>query len=175
MLRRTLLTLAVAALLRGEVVDRIAVRVGNRVITASEVDLRVRLAAFQNREKVEMTAARRKEAAGQLVDQRLVEREMALGHYPRLEAEKRALLLPAYVAQNFGGDAGALGASLAAYGLTAGELEEDLARQADLLTFLGLRFRLNDDTGKSDADLDVWLRDQRARTAVDYLQKELAP
>ncbi len=173
---RTLLYLGVVALLaQAEIVDRIAIRVGNKIITASEVELRVRLAAFQNHEKAETTAANRREAARQLVDQRLVEREMELGHYPRLEAEKRARLLPAYAAQFYSSDAGALGAALANYGITPAELEEDLARQADLLTFLGLRFRINEDVGKADADLDVWVRDQRGRTVIEYLQKELAP
>src|SRR5207237_1154757 len=37
--------------------------------------------------------------------------------------------------------AAAMGRALAAYGLTARDLEDDLARQEDLLTFLNLRFR----------------------------------
>ena len=158
-----------------EVVDRTSVRVGTRIIASSEIDLRVRLAAFQNREKVEMSVVRRREAARQLIDQRLVEREMELGHYPRLEAAQRAPLLIVYAAQAFSGDVGALGAALASYGITPAELEEDLARQADLLTFLGLRFRINDETRKGDEDLESWIQDQRRRTVIEYLQRELAP
>lgn len=174
-MRGLILFAAMAMLMRAEVVDRISVRVGNRIITSSEIELRVRLAAFQNREKVEMTAERRREAARQLIDQRLVEREMELGHYPRLQAEKRALLLPSYAAQAFAGDAGAMGALLATYGIALSELEEDLARQADLLTFLGLRFRINDETPKGDEDLEAWIKDQRGRIVIEYLQRELAP
>ncbi len=174
-MRHLILFAAMAMLMGAEVVDRISVRVGKRIITSSEIELRVRLAAFQNREKVEMTPERRKDAARQLIDQRLVEREMELGHYPRLEAGKRALLLPAYAAQAFQGDAGALGRALASSGIAPSELEEDLARQADLLTFLGLRFRINDETPKGDEDLEAWVKDQRGRVVIEYLQRELAP
>lgn len=169
-----LLLLGVVAV-SAEVVDRTSVRVGTRIIASSEIDLRVRLAAFQNREKVEMSVVRRREAARQLIDQRLVEREMELGHYPRLDAAQRAPLLIVYAAQAFSGDVGALGAALASYGITPAELEEDLARQADLLTFLGLRFRINDETRKGDEDLEGWIQDQRRRTVIEYLQRELAP
>src|SRR2546425_1258481 len=75
------------------IVDRVAVSVGNRVITQSEVELRVRLSAFQNGVKPEITLAARKEAAGRLLDQKLVEREMNLGNYPRLNDEGRQQLL----------------------------------------------------------------------------------
>ncbi|NDJ12953.1 MAG: hypothetical protein EBY17_17430 [Acidobacteriia bacterium] len=169
-----LLLLGVVAV-SAEVVDRTSVRVGTRIIASSEIDLRVRLAAFQNREKVEISVVRRREAARQLIDQRLVEREMELGHYPRLDAAQRAPLLIVYAAQAFGGDVGGLGASLASYGITPAELEADLARQADLLTFLGLRFRINDETRKGDEDLEGWIQDQRRRTVIEYLQRELAP
>lgn len=174
-MRYLVLMLLGLAAVSAEVVDRTSVRVGNRIITSSEIELRVRLAAFQNREKAEMSLPRRREAARQLIDQRLVEREMELGHYPRIEAAQRAPLLIAYAAQAFGGDVGALGAALASYGITPAELEEDLARQADLLTFLGLRFRINDETRKGDDDLEAWIKDQRGRTVIEYLQRELAP
>lgn len=167
--------LALAATASAVIVDRIAIRVGTRIVTTSEVELRVRLAAFQNRQPTELTPARLKDAAQSLIDQRLIGREMDIGRYPRLEPEKRAELLPAYLKQWFASDAGAMGAELARYGLTPGDLEEDLARQVDLLTFLGLRFRVADDDSKGNAELDTWLKEQRAHTVIEYLDKELAP
>lgn len=157
------------------IVDRIAIRVGARVITASEIELRVRLAAFQNQVPVELTKATLKEAAQSLVEQRLIRREMEIGHYPQLDAAGRAMLLPDYVKEWFGSDAGAMGAELVRYGLTAADLEEDLARQADLLSFLALRFRVDEDSNKGNAELDAWLKEQRARNVVQYLDPELAP
>jgi len=160
---------------RSEIVDRISIRVGNKMITASEINQRVRLTAFQNGQSADLTLARRKEAGQKLVDQRLVEREMEVGHYPRLTSSEASDLLVAYAAEKYGGNAGALGAALKAYGLTAANLEEDLARQEDLLSFLGLRFRLGNDETKADADLEAWVKDQRDHTIIEYLEKELAP
>jgi hypothetical protein len=123
------------------IVDRVAISVGNRAITESEVELRIRLTAFQNGAKPEITLATRREAAARLLDQKLVEREMDLGHYPRLSDEGRQQLLRDFAEQYFQSDAAAMGRALAADGLTARDLEDDLARQEDLLTFLNLRFR----------------------------------
>lgn len=123
------------------IVDRVAISAGNKVITESEVELRVRLSAFQNGTKPDMTLAARREAASQLLDQKLVEREMDVGNYPKLTDEGRTQLLRDYAEQYFQSDAGAMGRALAAYGLTAKDLEDDLARQDDLLNFLSLRFR----------------------------------
>jgi hypothetical protein len=192
---------------RAVVVDRIAISAGNRVITESEVELRLRLTAFQNGTKPELTLAARREAAGRLLDQKLVEREMDLGHYPRLNPEGRKQVLADYAEQYFQSDAAAMGRALAAYALSERDLEEDLARQEDLLTFLSLRFRpavqvseqevqdyyrtktngqiplselraqiekliINE---RADRDLDAWLKDQRTRTRIEYLDKDLMP
>lgn len=123
------------------VVDRIAISAGNRVITESEVELRLRLTAFQNGVPPMLTLAARKDAAGKLLDQKLVEREMGVGHYPRLNEEGRHQVVQAYAEQYFQSSAVAMALALNDYGLTARDLEDDLARQEDLLTFLGLRFR----------------------------------
>ena len=167
--------LALAPFAPAVVVDRVAIRVGTRVIAASEMELRVRLAAFQNHEPVQLTPARLKEAGQALIDQRLVGREMDIGHYPHLDPQKRDELLPAYTKQWYGGDAGAMAADLARYGLTPDDLEEDLARQVDLLTFLGLRFRVNEENNEGNAELDAWLKEQRSRTPIQYLDEEFAP
>ena len=186
------------------IVDRIAVSAGTRVITASEVDLRLRLSAFQNGEKPRLTPAARKQAAERLIDQKIVEREMEVGHYPRLSTEGRKQLLLDYAEQYYQSGAAALERALAEYGLTPRDLEDDLARQSDLLTFLGVRFRpavqvSEQDLQKTaadnnvsltefrarlerqfvneraDADLDAWVKDQRKRTKIEYLDKDLAP
>jgi hypothetical protein len=164
-----------AAMARGEIIDRISVRVGTKMITSSEVNLRVRLTAFQNREKPELTLERRKKAAEQLIEQRLVEREMEIGHYPRLNPSEATELLAGFVTQRYGGNAAALGTELNEYGITPAELEADLARQQDLVSFLGLRFRLGTDATKADAEMDTWLKEQRRRTGIEYLEEELAP
>jgi hypothetical protein len=181
------------------IVDRIAITVGNKVITDSEIDLRIRLTAFENGEKPDFSPAARRVAANRLIDQKLVEHEMDVGHYPRLKAETTAP------------DTAARDKELAQYGLTPADLEQDLARQADLLNFLNLRFRpsvqvsdqdvrqyfdkqaqpagpgqvtLNDMRAqieqriagqRADAEMDTWLKDQRKGTTIVYLEKDLAP
>jgi hypothetical protein len=151
------------------IVDRVAVAAGNRIITASEIDLRIRLTAFQNGETPDFGIASRKRATELLIDQRIVEREMDDGHYPRLTEEMRKRQVANYKPGL---------RKLAAYGLTEADLEEDLARQTDVLTFLNLRFRVVDDkvSGEhADADMNAWIREQRKRTKIVYLEKELVP
>ncbi len=173
------------------IVDRVAITVGNKVITESEIDLRIRLTAFENDEKPDFSAASRRQAAQRLIDQKLVEREMDVGRYPRA-APEAAKQSPA-------------AAALKAYELTPEDLARDLAWQQELLTFLSLRFRpavqvtdqdvekyfkekslkggLNDQraeieqtlTGeRAGKELDLWLQDQRKRTRIEYAEKDLA-
>jgi hypothetical protein len=204
-LLRVLAIAAIAVLAaQATIVDRIAVTAGNRVITASEVELRLRLTAFQNGEKPQLTTAARKRAAERLIDQKLVEREMEVGRYPTLSGEDRKQPIRDFTDQLHQSDFPALERALKPYGLTVQELEDDLARQADLLTFLGLRFRPAVQISESDlqqraaekklslaefraqleqnlanehadADLETWLREQRKRIRIEYMEKDLAP
>lgn len=165
----------------GAIVDRVAVVVGDKVITDSEIDLRIRLSAFQNDQKAEFSLAARRQAAQELIDQRLVEHEMDIGHYPRLQEPARRDLLNGYAKTNYKSEA-EMAASLTAYGLTPQELEEDLGRESDLLTFLNLRLRpilpgtdlaRNATDESTQKELDRWLRDQYARTRIEYVEKDL--
>jgi len=197
------------------IVDRIAISAGDKIITESEIDQRIRLTAFQNQEKPDLSLASRRRAAQKLIDQKLIEREMDVGHYPRLEATGRKALLTAYEKTGYNSDPVALAKALAAYGLTPQDLEDDLGRQSDLLTFLNLRFRpavqvTDQDVQKyfeetvlkgagktlqqaqagalnqmraeieqkltgerADKELDLWLQDQRKRTKIEFLEKDL--
>lgn len=123
------------------IVDRVAVSVGDKIITDSEIDLRIRLAAFQNDEKPDFSLESRRKAVQQLLGQKLIEQEMDLGHYPRLPESAREALLAEYRKADRLPDQEALAKALSAYGLTPRQLEDELAWQSDLLTFLNLRFR----------------------------------
>ncbi|HWE00201.1 MAG TPA: hypothetical protein VG345_14215 [Bryobacteraceae bacterium] len=186
------------------IVDRIAVAIGNQVITDSEIDQRIRLTAFENGEQPDFSAASRKRATQRLIDEKLVEHEMSIGRYPGMPDDRKPALVSAYEKNG----AAKLDAELAARGLTREDLMNDLARQQDLLTFLNLRFRpavqvneqdvqsyyrqhfaqanvplnevrsqieqkLTDE--RADSELDAWLKRQRARTRIDYLEKDLEP
>ena len=123
------------------IVDRVAVVVGNKVITQSEIEERIRLTAFQNGETPDLSPASRKQATQRLIDQRLIEREMDVGHFPGATPERGAELLADYEKSKYPSGHESLLEALAADGLAESDIEGDLMRQADLLTFLDLRFR----------------------------------
>ena len=160
-----------AGLASGVIVDRVAVVVGDKIITQSEIEQRIRLTALQNHEKPDFSAETRRKTAEQLIDQKLVEREMEVGRYPRIDEDHKKALLADFEKSEPG-----LAQMLKSYGLTAQDLEDDLGRQADLLTFLNLRFRpavqVTDQDALSnqlaDKELDRWLQDQRKRTRIEY-------
>ena len=202
---RSLLFCMSALVLNATIVDRVAVTVGNQVITDSEIDQRIRLTAFENGAKPGFDTEARRKTADRLIDEKLIEHEMDVGHYPRLGLEERASLLSDAKPN--------LDSALASYGLTRAELEADLAKQKDLVTFVSVRFRpavevTDQDVRQyfektvqpnipagaatgiegfraqieaklagdlADRDMDAWLKDQRRRTRIQYLEKELAP
>lgn len=137
-------TLALALLLapptiRAEIIDRIAITVGNQVITESQIDEEIRVTAFLNREKADLNPAAKKEAAGRLIQQALVRREMDVSKYPLPELssanESLQTLEGLYPNQN------AFDEALQLYGITKDELTRRLWWQLTLLRFIDYRFR----------------------------------
>lgn len=143
---------------RAVIVDRVAITVGNKVITESEIDQRIRLTAFQNDEKPDFSLAARRLAAGKLIDQKLIEREMEVGRYPRATPEVGKNLLADYAKTNYKSNPIAMAAALERYGLTTEDMEEELALQSEILTFLNLRFRPA--VQVTDADVLKYFTDQ---------------
>ena len=192
------------------IVDRTAVTVGNRVITESEILRRIRLQAFQAGEFPVINDKTRREAAQRLIDLKLVDREMELGHYSRTAPERAKALVDAFTAEHFQSRPEAQRIALAGLQLTPGNLQAEFAEQAGFLSFTSLRFKPAVDipeqaieeyfnthfapkpgepavkladvrsgieqtliAGKTDEALDAWLKDQRERTHIVYLEKEL--
>ncbi len=133
--------LMLSSILHAVIVDRIAITVGNKVITDSEIDLRIRLTAFQNEEKPDFSLTAKRAAAQKLIDQKLVEREMDVGRYPRAAAGVGKALLADYEKTNYQSNQAAMDTALQRYGLTEQDLEDELRLQSELLTFVNLRFR----------------------------------
>ena len=121
------------------VVDRIAVSVANQAITLSEVREEVAVTAFLNGEKPDYSPGVLRRAAGRLVDQALIRREIDLGRYATPGPEAAAGMLAALEKQH--GGRAALDRDLAAYELSRTDLQAHLAWQATLLQFVDLRFR----------------------------------
>jgi len=126
-------------LLGADVIDRIAIAVANQVITESQVDEDLRVTAFLNRDKLDLSLASKKIAAGRLIDQALIKREMELSRYP-LPALNDADRELKDVESRYEGPA-ALKKALREYGITEPELKEHLLWQLTVLRFIDYRFR----------------------------------
>ena len=126
-------------LLSAEIIDRIVITVGNQVITQSQVDEEIRVTAFLNRDKLDLSADAKKEAASRLIEQALIKREMDLSRYPLPElsdaSESLKTLKAMYPSEAQFQDA------LESYGITSDDLTHRLWWQLTLLRFIDYRFR----------------------------------
>jgi len=142
-MRRWLTTItaaaAIAAGVHGEIIDRIAVTVGDHVISEQEIIHENQVAAFLNREKPDLSAKARRDAAGRLVKQQLIRQEMDETHYP-MPAKSEADPLEKQVVAEYGGEA-PYSAALASSGLTRDDVLDQLWWQLTILRFIDYRFR----------------------------------
>jgi parvulin-like peptidyl-prolyl isomerase len=173
------------------VVDRVAVVVGKQVITASEVDEEVRVTEFENKEPLDLGAAKRREAAERLVDQLLIRNEMQLEGVQQPAASEADTLLENLRRGRFSSES-LLDAALRQYGVTRDLLKQHLLWQLAAVRFVDFRFRgpsaaapqsesppqqsadrLGAAPGppeaeSSDAQLDAWLKDARSQTRIEF-------
>ena len=163
-MRRCLFTLIALANAQAVIVDRVAITVANKVITDSEIDRRIRLTAFQNDRKPDFSLASKRAAARVLVNQKLVEREMDVGHYPHASPDAGKALLEDYEKTSYNSNRATMDAALGEYGLTERDLEDELRLQAEMLTFLNLRFRPA--VQVTDQDVQKYLSDHLTQPAT---------
>jgi hypothetical protein len=172
------------------VVDRIAVVVGDQVITESEVRREVRLTAFLNGAAVDLSADSRRAAAERLVDQQLIRNEMQVAGYRPPSPEQGAKVLADFRRANYPNEA-AYRAVLAKDGITEDELKDHLLWQAAALAFTEQRFRMlappatesanrvtdpaaqgSGAGGSAPVDtedqMDAWLRQARSATRIQF-------
>jgi hypothetical protein len=143
------IALAIAALallpwsparLRAEIIDRIAVSAGNKVITATDLEREIRVAAFLNRQQPDLSPSVKQAAAERLVDQKLVQRELEASRYPAPPPETVDPVLSGFIKENFQDEA-AYRAALAAAGITEAELRDAILWRLTLASFTEERFR----------------------------------
>ncbi|MDQ2900730.1 MAG: hypothetical protein M3Y07_13170 [Acidobacteriota bacterium] len=186
-----LLVLTLALNLSAEIVDRVAVSVGNQVITESELLREIRLTAFFNGEKPDFSSVSKHKAAERLIEQKLIRKEMELGRDPQpTPAEGDQMLARIDKSPE--------------YGLTRDDIKARLEWQAALLKFIDFRFRpavrvtnrdiqqyyqrhfaaipgnkaALDDVReqidqtlmgqRADQQMDAWLKDARKRTRIVF-------
>jgi len=143
MRRRFSIAICLNGLLAGAaaaaIVDRIAVSVGNRVITETDLDREIRITALLNGGKPDFSPANKRQTAERMADQTLVRNEVEANRYPPPSAADTATALEEEKAR-FGNDA-AYRRALAEYGVGEDDLQARLAWQLTLLRFIGVRFR----------------------------------
>ncbi len=133
------LLLLLLAPLHSEIIDRIAISVGNQVITKAQIDEEARLTAFLNGGQLDVSAEERKKAADRLIEQTLVKRDMELSHYPIPAQSDAGPALKALKA-NYPSEA-QYRQALEKYGITEEALKRRLWWQTALLRFIDYRFR----------------------------------
>lgn len=133
------LTLAFVCLSGGAVLDRIAVVVGNDVITEGEVLDELRLDQFAASQSLDLGPQQRRAAADRLVDQQLIRQEMAVAHYQPPPAAQADAMLSTFRQQHFHSDA-EFRTALQKYGITQEELKEHLLWQLTVIRFTDARF-----------------------------------
>ena len=136
---RALLAIAVSFAARAEIIDRIAVSVGNQVITVDQVNEEIRVTAFLDHSEPKLSGDEKKKAAERLIEQTLMRREMDFTHYP-LPALSDADPLVQKAAAGYP-DRPSFLKALARYGISVDHLRRHLWWQLTLLKFTGERFR----------------------------------
>lgn len=123
--------------MHGEMIDRIAVTVDNRVITESEIIRQIRIAAFLNGEQPDLSAANKRVTADRLVEQALIRRELDTSRY----TAQGALATPEYqeLKNRYGDES--YKQVLVNSRITDKDVQEALQWQALFLDFVDMRFR----------------------------------
>lgn len=122
-----------------EIIDRIAVSVGNQVITSDQITDEIRVTALLNHKNIDLSGDERKKAAERLIEQALIRREMDLSHYPVPPISEADSMLKNLESQ-YPSRAAFLQA-LAHYGITEEDVKQHLWWQVSLLRFVAERFR----------------------------------
>jgi hypothetical protein len=180
------LALVLALVSFAAVVDRVAVVVGNQVITETELLEEVRVTEFLNGEPLDLGPDQRRAAAERLVDQELIRRDMEIGGYAQPSAEEGAKMLGEFRKERYPSDA-PFQAALDQYGITEDELKQHLLWQLAVMRFTEARFRplvapeqdtrnadrMRPGAEASDGDsverqMEAWLKETRAGVRIQF-------
>jgi hypothetical protein len=118
-----------------DIIDRIAVSVGNHVITTSDLNREIRVTAFLNDAKPDLTLAAKRATADRMVEQTLVRTELETSRYPTPPPSEVDPILAQLIKTRFPNGA-AFQRSLTEYGITEQDVRDELLWQRTLLSFL---------------------------------------
>ena len=152
---------------QAEIIDRIAVSVGNQVITEGQVVDDIRIAAFLNNKVADLSQAGKKAAAERLIEQTLVKREMELGHFPLPDLSEADPLEHELLTKY--GSAADFEQALSKAGIGQPNLKQHLWWQLTLLRFIDYRFR------PSVQIQDTAIKDYYAKQRAEWEQRGVNP
>jgi hypothetical protein len=137
-LKRATLALITFAL-SAEVVDRIAASVDSTVITQSEVERQIRVAAFQDGVKPDLSAQHKQTTLQAMIDQKLIQRDLQNSRYPLPDPAELNPVIEQFKREHYKSEA-EYRQNLAEYGISDQDLRDLLLWQKTLLSFIEVRF-----------------------------------
>ena len=174
-----LLTSIAAAASFAAVVDRLALIVGKTAFTQSEVEEEARLNELETGSPLDVSAAKRREAAERMVDQQLLRDEIAATEFQAPSVQSEALL--AQFCKDRFAQMASCHAAFERYGVTETAVRQRLAWEVIALRFTDERFRplppavdgqnSSVDGNTADQQMDAWLKQRRADTRVVFKEE----
>jgi hypothetical protein len=151
---------------RAEIVDRVSVVVGTRVIKQSDIDRDIRVVSFLNQAQPDFGERSRKQSASRLIDQLLIRQDIqATGAAPAALGGMEQLLMQIKKGR-FANDM-QYRQALAEYGLSEEDLRSALLWQLTVLRFIDQRF--GSAAAISDQDIEKYFNSHRAELTKSHV------
>jgi hypothetical protein len=128
-----------ACCLYAEVIDRIAASVNTGVITQSELELQIRVTAFQQGVQPDLSPKHKEETLQAMIDQRLIQTDLQNSRYPFPTAAELVPVMEQFKHEHFKSDA-EYQQALAAYRITDQDFRDLLLWEKTLVGFIDVRF-----------------------------------
>ena len=166
--------LAPQALVRGEIIDRIAAAVGKQVITESQVMEEIRVTAFLDDKPADWSDANRTRTLNRLVDQALIRREIDATRFQEAPAAEGAQLFVQLKEARKGVDA-----ALSANHLPEALVAKHLQWQVTFLRFVDYRFKPSVEVSEADvkdfyaSQSEEWKKQNKPVPQFDEVRADL--
>jgi hypothetical protein len=144
---------------RAEIVDRVSVVVGSRVIKQSDIDRDIRVVSFLNQAPPDFSARSRKESASRLIDQLLIRQDIQAARAAPAALGGMEQLLSQMKKDRFANDT-LYRQALTEYGLSEEDLRSALLWQLTVLHFMDQRF--GSATVISEQEIEQYFNSHRA-------------
>jgi hypothetical protein len=151
---------ALAGAARADIIDRIAASVGSRVITRTDLEREIRVTAFQDGIKPDLSPEHKKAVLQAMIEQKLIEVELENSRFPLPDLAELTPAIEQFKKAHFKDEAD-YRQSLATAGITEQDFQSALLWQRTLLLFIQVRF-----------ESGVQLNDQEV---ADYFDKTVKP